>query len=87
MGMRVPSSHQLNEIYPVGGGELPKEGEAALGEGAPPPASDGGAGSADEEYERSRKRCAAPVDQCTLCSAGTGCGSGGGWGENPERRG
>jgi hypothetical protein len=72
-----------------GSRKLPEEGEAAVGEGAPRPAGNGGADSADaEEQERSRERRAASVDQPTLHSGGTGCGGGRrGWGENPERRG
>jgi len=44
-----------------------------VGQGAPRPAGDGGADSADaEEQERSREGRAATVDQRALRSGGTG---------------
>ena len=72
-----------------GTGKLPEEGEASVGDGAPRPAGDRSADSADaEEQERSRERRAAPVKQRALRSGGAGGsgGGGGGWGEDPERR-
>jgi hypothetical protein len=60
---------------------LPEEGEAAVGEGAPRPAGDGGADA--EEHEGPSERRAASVEQSSMrCRR---CGRGGGR-ESSERR-